>query len=194
MSGQSAPIARRIDRGRLEQRRPGGPWSVRFREEIADAQTGRTRRRQRREELGWFRSRAAAEKVLDEYWMRLRATDLQSGPSIKLAAYWARYCEIHLPLLRESSQRGYKASLAHAVELFGPSLLHQVGPEEVQRLIGKMHEAHLARATIRQAVVRLLSLLKRARREGFAVQTVSFRAPDARRPRARAAPDRQWAA
>jgi integrase len=108
--------------------------------------------------------------------MRLRATDLQSGPSIKLAAYWARYCEIHLPLLRESSQRAYRASLTHAVELLGPSPLHQVGPEEVQRLIGKMHEARLARATIRQAVVRLLSLLKRARREGFAVQTVSFRA------------------
>ncbi|MFZ0549801.1 MAG: site-specific integrase [Steroidobacteraceae bacterium] len=149
---------------------------MRFREEIADAQTGRSHRRQRREELGWFRSRSAAEKALDEYWTRLRATDLQSGPSVKLAAYWARYCEIHLPLLRESSQRAYKASLRHAMELLGPSSLHQVGPEEVQRLIGKMHEARLARATIRQAVVRLLSLLKRARREGFAVQTLSFRA------------------
>lgn len=167
---------RRLDRGHLERRRPGGPWVVRFREEITDPQTGKTRRRQRREELGWFRTRAAAERELDAFWSCLRATDLQGGRAVTLQAYYARYSAIHLPLLRESSQRAYKASLAHAVKLLGRRSLHQIGADDVQRLIGELHSAGLARPTIRQTVVRLLSLIGRARREGVAVQVVSLKA------------------
>lgn len=169
------PTVRRLERGHLERRRPGGPWVVRFRVEITDPETGETRRRQRRDELGWFRSKKAAEVALTKFWTLLQAGDLQAGSAIRLSAYWARYAELHLPLLRKSSQRAYRASMAHALGILGERQLHAIGPEEVQRLIGSMHSAGLARATVRQSVVRLVGLLGRARRDGFAARAISLK-------------------
>lgn len=167
---------RRLERGTLERRRPGGPWTVRFRVEVTDPETGHTRQRQRREELGWFRTRRAAVKALEEFWAALRATEVQGGQRITLAAYWERYAALHLPLLRPSSRRAYAASIRPALELHGRLQLHQVDAAAVQKVINRLHAGGKARSTIRQAAVRLVGLLGRARREGFAAQTISFKA------------------
>ncbi len=164
----------RLSRGHLEQR--SGAWWVRLRQEVVDRRTGEIVRKPVRVKLGRFRSKAEAQRALDEYLAATEAAKVSPGPRITLQAFAARYDRTHVSLLRPTSARAYRAALrCHVLPELGRLPLHAIGTEQLQDLVAHMHAAGRSRATIRSAVVRVIQLLHQARRDGFAARAVSLR-------------------
>lgn len=180
---------RRWARGHLEQRGKSGVWWARFSEEVVDVETGELRHRQRRELIGRFRSRAAAERAWREELAKRRPS-VAPGRLIPLTEYAARYDASHIALLRRTSQRTYRIAIKiHLLPRLGHLPLNSIGAEQLQGVVGQMHADGRARQTIRAVIVRAIQLLRAARREGFSTRDVTLRGitlpreQDARRER-----------
>lgn len=159
----------------------GKRWYLRIRSTVDGA------KKQHRVCLGKksdFRSSAAARTAADAWIARLAPSTLQPGPTVTFGEYAQRFIQDHVRLKRASSQRKYKSNISTLETFLGSDLLGTIDAARLQTVVTEISQT-MARATVQGIRGVALTMLRRARSDGFGAHIIDSRAirlPQQRQP------------
>lgn len=169
-SGPEVKMARRrYQKGSI--RRRGNQWTLRWREDVLLAD-GTTKREQRTTLLGTveeFPTKRLADREATSFLARVNRLDYRPVKRATFAEFAESWRNQVIDLLKPSTAKVMASHLRfHLVPAFGRMRLDEMGQEQVQAFVGKLAKGR-SRHTILNVLGTLASILKRARKWGYAV-------------------------
>ena len=160
---------RRYQKGSI--RRRGNQWTLRWREDVLLAD-GTTKREQRTTLLGTveeFPTKRLADREATSFLARVNRLDYRPVKRATFAEFAESWRNQVIDLLKPSTAKVMASHLRfHLVPAFGRMRLDEMGQEQVQAFVGKLAKGR-SRHTILNVLGTLASILKRARKWGYAV-------------------------
>jgi integrase len=170
VSGPGAKMARRrYQKGNLERR--GDTWTLRWREdvELADGTIRRELRRTALGTVGEFSTKRLAEREAASFLARVNRLDYRPVRRVTFSEFTETWKKQVIDLLKPSTAKVMASHLCfHLVPAFGRMRLDEMGQEQVQAFVGKLAKGR-SRHTIQNVLGTLASILKMARKWGYAV-------------------------
>jgi integrase len=165
-------------------------WYLRVRSKVDGV------RRQHRICLGEkskFRSKAAARVAADAWIARQAPSTLKPGATVTFGEYAQRFIHDYVRLNRKSSQKKYKSNISLLARHLAGDLLASIDAARLQSVITEISQTK-ARSTVQSIRGLALTILRRARTDGFGAHLVdskAIRLPQQRQPDK---PKRAWSA
>lgn len=148
-------------------------WTLRWREDMILAD-GSTRRIGRKSVIGStaeFPTQKLARRRADLILSRINRPDYRPGKVTTFAEFVERWKEHVLSQQKPSTRRGCISRLnLYLVKHFGNQYLDHIGQEDVQRFVSLL--GSLSRSTVHNILAVLFSILKTARKWGYAVNEI----------------------
>lgn len=160
---------RRYQKGSI--RRRGNQWTLRWREDVVLAD-GTVKREQRTTLLGLVKelpTKPLAKREAASFLARVNRLDYRPVKRATFAEFAENWKKQVIDLLKPSTAKVMASHLRfHLLPAFGQMRLDEMGQEQVQAFVGKLAKGR-SRHTILNVLGTLASVLKRARRWGYAV-------------------------
>jgi integrase len=170
ISGPEVNVARRrYQKGSIRKR--GNQWSIRWREDVCLAD-GTKKREQRTTLLGTTEelpTKRLVEREAASFLARVNRLDYRPVKRATFGEFAERWKDQVQELLKPSTAKVMASHLRfHLVPAFGSMRLDEIGQEQVQVFVGRLAKGR-SRHTILNVFGTLASVLKKARKWGFAV-------------------------
>lgn len=173
VSGPEGNMARRrYQKGSLRLR--GKWWTLRWREDVvlADGTVKRIEKTTVLGTVGEFATKKLAQRAADSVLACVNRFDYRPVKRATFAEFVVRWQREVAGLLKPSTEKTMASHLRfHLLPFFGRDRLDEIGPERVQAFVGKQAKGR-SRHTVLNVLCTLQSVLKRARRWGYAVGEV----------------------
>lgn len=140
-----------------------------------------------------FRSASAARVAADAWIARQAPSTLKPGATVTFGEYAQRFIHDHVRLKRKTSQRRYRSNIATLEKHLASDLLANVDGARLQSVITEISQT-MSRSTVQGIRGLALTILRRARVDGFGAHIIdsrTIRLPQQRQP---AKPKKAWSA